>query len=95
MIVIQIGFQKDIFSSYKDVVLFCAKQDNLAGDNLAAQICQQANLSASQFGGKINKNDLPLLALKQQQKFCYVTKAIEKTIVIVQLIRAKILIKSC
>ena len=26
------------------------------------------NLAASQFGGKINKNDLPLLALKRQQK---------------------------
>ena len=26
------------------------------------------NLSASQFGGKINKNDLPSLALKRQQK---------------------------
>ena len=31
-------------------------------------ICQQANLAASQFGRKVNKNDLPLLALKQQQK---------------------------
>ena len=31
---------------------------NLAGDNLAA----------SRFGGKINKNDLPSPALKQQQK---------------------------
>ena len=51
------------------------------------------NLSASQFGGKINKNDLPSLALKRQQKkFCYVTKAIEKAIVIVQLIKMKILI---
>ena len=41
---------------------------NLAGDNLAGQICWQANLSASQFVGKINKNDLPSLALKRQQK---------------------------
>ena len=30
-------------------------------------ICQ-GNLSASQFGGRINKNNLPLLALKRQQK---------------------------
>ena len=27
-----------------------------------------ANQGTRQFGGKINKNDLPLLALKQQQK---------------------------
>ena len=53
----------------------------------------EANLSASQVGGKINKNDLSSLALKRQQKkVCYVTKAIEKAIVNVQLIRAKILI---
>ena len=38
------------------------------GTNLAEKICRKANLSASQFGGKINKNDLPSLALKQQQK---------------------------
>ena len=44
------------------------KQDDLAGDNLVEQICWQANLSTSQFGGKINKNHLPSLALKQQQK---------------------------
>ena len=41
---------------------------NLAGDNSTGQICRQANLSASQFGGKINKNNLPSLALKRQQK---------------------------
>ena len=33
---------------------------NLAGDNLAAQICPQANLATRQFGGKIKKNDLYL-----------------------------------
>ena len=42
--------------------------DNLAGDNLLRPICQQAYLAVSQFGGKINNNDLPLLVLKQQQK---------------------------
>ena len=31
-------------------------------------ICRQANLAASQFGGKINKNDLPSLALKRRKK---------------------------
>ena len=37
-------------------------------DNLTGQICWQANLEVSQFGRKINKNDLPSLVLKQQQK---------------------------
>ena len=41
---------------------------NLAGDNLAAQICQRANLVARQFGRIINKNYLPSLALNRQQK---------------------------
>ena len=34
------------------------------GTNLQETICRQAHLSASQFGGKINKNYLPLLPLK-------------------------------
>ena len=42
--------------------------DQFGGKQLVGQICQQVNLAASQFDRKINKNDLPLLALKQQQK---------------------------
>ena len=49
-------------------MMIFTKQDNLAGDNSTGQICQQANSLASQFGRKINKNNLPLLVLKQQQK---------------------------
>ena len=64
---------------------------NLAGDNSTGQIRRQANLLASQFGGKISNFDLSSLALKRQQKkLCNVTEAIEKTIAIVQLIRVKI-----
>ena len=48
--------------------LFSAMQRNPKQDNLAAQICRQSNLSARQFGGKINKNNLPSLALKRKQK---------------------------
>ena len=43
-----------------------SKQDNLAGDNLTGQIRRQENLSASQFGGKINNFNLPSLVLKRQ-----------------------------
>ena len=47
--------------------------------NSTGQICRQANSSVSQFGGIINNFDLPLLALKRQQKLsCYVTEAIKK-----------------
>ena len=53
-------------------------RDNLAGpiwretifrDQFVGKpICRQAYLAASQFGGKINNNDLPSLASKRQQK---------------------------
>ena len=36
-------------------------RDNLAGPIWRKTICRRANLAASQFGGKINKNDLPSL----------------------------------
>ena len=36
---------------------------NLAGDNSTGQICRQANSSSNQFGGKINKNNLPFVTL--------------------------------
>ena len=35
---------------------------------LRSKTIWRTNLSASQFGGKINKNDLPSLTLKRQQK---------------------------
>ena len=41
---------------------------NLVGDNLSGKIYWQANLSVSQFGRKINKNDLLSLVLRRQQK---------------------------
>ena len=40
------------------------KARQFAGDNSSGQNCRQVNLSASQLGGKINKNYLPSLALK-------------------------------
>ena len=51
---------------------------------------QSKTIWQDQFGRKVNKNDLLLLVLNQQ--FCYVTKAIEKAAVIVQLIGVRILI---
>ena len=63
---------------------------NSSSKFVSKPIHQQVNLLASQFSRKINNFDLPSLALKRQQnKFCYVIRAIEKTIEIVQLIRVK------
>ena len=63
-----LGISRGNQSVFQEYLPFDLLPDQMGTRQFDGKQFGVANLSASQFGGKINKNDLSSLALKRQQK---------------------------